>query len=317
MNSAVEISAGVFTAGSNVPVESVDLGRVTSVGTGSLSGRTIDFSFSDLDFGDYQIGVYSLSGIELIFWYLSDTISLSGAAPEVGNFSDAMSFSGPAPWGTVSGIVLLSGDWPGDRLVFVGIAPHDNPSEVLQWIVIEDDLSEGKYYFNFESIAYGQYLVGFYGYDSTTHQVDTYGAFDDPVTVAAENPYVSSVNFPSDFAGDPGTDPELGSVSGTVTFTGPLPEGLPVWVAANTIPPQVGSPPSTFQVFADQIGSDNTLDYSLGFLPDDEYSVSIFSYDIIQHQATYFGEYNGTVAIDAGNQNVTGIDFTADVSLLP
>jgi hypothetical protein len=43
--------------------------------------------------------------------------------------------------------------------------------------------------------------------------------------------------------------------------------------------------------------------------------VSIFSYDINTHQAIYFGEVANAVTI-SGAQDVTGVNFNGDVSLL-
>ena len=67
-------------------------------------------------------------------------------------------------------------------------------------------------------------------------------------------------------------------------------------------------------MFEDQL-TGSSIDFTLSFLDDDIYSVSIFAYDVTTHQATYFGEYDGTVTVSGGDSH-SGIDFTADVSLL-
>lgn len=312
-NGAVELLVGVFPNGSTTPVQSSVAGRVTS--TASLTGRTISYSFTDLEFGTYYIGVFAMNGPNPTFYYQSGTFTCSAQAQIVEGLAGQCSFSGQAPWGTVSGVTSVEGTWPDPSLVtYIGISPIDNPMAQLQHLVSESELNDGKLFYNLEGISYGTYLVGLFGYNPVTHEVTTFGAFDDPVVVNSASPNVATINFPSDFAGDPGEDPVLGQISGTVTLSGTLPAGLFYYIAANTIPPQAGSPPATYEVFEGQVNG-NTIDYTLSFLSDDTYSVSIFAYDIITHQATYFGEYDGTVTISGGDSH-EGIDFNADVSQL-
>src|SRR5690606_3052978 len=92
------------------------------------------------------------------------------------------SFSGEGPWGTVSGSTSIAGDWPAANLLtFVGISPVSSPQSVLQYSVTVSDVIDGRINYNMEGIAYGSYIVGFYGYDPVSRAITTYGAFDDPV----------------------------------------------------------------------------------------------------------------------------------------
>ncbi|MEZ5339510.1 MAG: hypothetical protein R3F46_14770 [bacterium] len=312
INGAVDLMVGVFPQGSTTPTQSSSAGHVTS--TASLSGRTISYEFSELPFGNYYIGVFA-EGATPTFYYESGSFSFNEQAQIVSGLQGQCSFSGAAPWGTVSGSTSIVGDWPTDgKLTFIGISPMSAPQNVLQYLVSESNVNDGRIHYDIEGIAYGTYLVGFYGYDPVSRQVDTYGAFDSPVTVSGSSPNVATVNFASDFAGDPGTDPQLGTITGTVSLSAALPSGLFYYVAANTIPPAQGAPPAVYEVFEDQL-SGSSIDFTLSFLDDDTYSVSIFAYDVTTHQATYFGEYDGTVTVSGGDSH-SGIDFTADVSQL-
>ncbi len=311
-NGAVELMVGVFPSGSDTPVQSSSAGRVTS--TASLADRTISYSFSDIQFGNYYIGVFA-DGASPTFYYQSGDFSFNTENQIVSGLAGQCSFSGAAPWGTVSGSTSIAGDWPtGGLLTFIGISPMSSPQSVLQYLVSESDVNDGRINYNMEGIAYGTYLVGFYGYDPVSREITTYGAFDNPVVVSANSPNIATINFPSDFAGDPGEDPQLGTITGTVSLSAALPSGLFYYVAANTIPPAQGAPPAVYEVFEGQLNG-TTIDYTLSFLDDDTYSVSIFAYDVVSHQATYFGEYEGTVDISGGDSH-SGIDFTADVSQL-
>ncbi|MCB1186552.1 hypothetical protein KDL29_05225 [bacterium] len=313
INGSVELFVGAFPSGSTNATQTSSAGRVSS--TASLSGRTITYSFTELPFGSYYIGVFADAGGSPSFYYKSGDVNCTAQNQIVSGLSGQCSFSGDAPWGTVSGSTSITGDWPAaGKLTFIGISPMSAPQNVLQFLVSESDVNDGRIHYDIEGISYGTYLVGFYGYDPVSHQVDTFGAFDNPVVVSASSPNVATVNFASDFAGDPGTDPQLGTITGTVTLSSTLPGGLFYYVAANTIPPAQGAPPAVYEVFEDQLGG-TSIDFTLSFLDDDEYSVSIFAYDITTHQATYFGEYDGTVTVSGGDSH-SDIDFSADVSLL-
>ena len=313
INGAVELLVGIFPSGSNSPVQSSSAGHVTS--TASLNGREISYNFSEIEFGNYYIGVFADAGGSPNFFYMSGDFNLHIDNSIVNDLAGQFSFSGAVPWGTVSGVTSVNGDWPGAELItYIGISPASSPQNQLQQIVSASELNDGKLFYNLEGISYGTYIVGFFGYNPVSHEVVTYGAFDDPVVVSAASPNVATINFPSDFSGDPGTDPQLGSISGTISLSGSLPSGLFYYVAANTIPPQAGSPPAVFEVNEQQV-SGSSFDYTLSFISDDTYSVSIFAYDITTHEATYFGEYAGTIVVSGGDSH-SGIDFSADVSLL-
>jgi len=316
-NGAVELKVGLFNPGTIEPFESATAGRVTSTASCSLTGRTISYDFSDVEFGNYNVGLYSEGVGSNTIYYMSEQIALSEDNANVDNADGEAAFTGPGPWGTISGFAVFSASpsFPAGLVVFVGFSPLSDPPNVQQWAVAESDLEGDKIYFNVDYIAYGDWLVGLYGYDPVTHQVTTYGAFDSPVSVTAGDPYRTNVIFAADFAGDPGSDPVLAEITGEVTFSAALPEGQFIYVAANTVPPQQGAPPATFEVKPEDVGGDLKLAYALEGLADGDYSVSIFSYNMATHQAVYFGDYPSTVTI-SGGASQSGIDFNADVSVI-
>jgi hypothetical protein len=289
---------------------------VTSAATATLSGRAIAFSFTDVEFGTYTVRLYSTSAGNPTFYFTSDPITLNASTPNVTGFSETASFTGEGPFGSVSGVALLSDDFEfpsGGELAFIGFSPVSDPQNALQWIVDSADASGNQLVFNVDGLAYGTWLVGLYGYNPQTHAVTVFGLLDDPITVNAGSPNATGAVFGADSDGDPGDDPTLGVINGTITFNGALPQGQGIFVAANTIPPQQGAPISTQEVTA---LDGRSFSFSLPLLPNDDYSVSIFSYDFATHQATYFGEYDGAVTIDDAHLTVDGIDFNADVTTI-
>jgi hypothetical protein len=316
-NGAAELNVGLFAPGGDTAVQSAVAGRLTSAATATLTGRTISFNFTEVPFGTYEVGVYS-DGAAKTFYYRSTGITLSESNHSVDDFSADASFTGPGPFGTISGSAQLSDAtaFPGDRVVFIGFSPASAPQNALQTLVAATDVNDGQIIYNGEGIAYGTWIVGLYGYNPATHEVTVYGMKDEPVVVSAASPNLAGVTFGASFAGDPGTDPELGSISGTVTFSAALPAGGSYFIAANTVPPQQGAPPAIVELNAAAVGGDNAFDYTLTPLANGEYSVSIFSYDLATHQATYFGEYDGTVTLSDVSSNPSGVDFSADVSII-
>jgi uncharacterized protein (DUF2141 family) len=313
-NGSSELLVGLFEG--ETVVETATAGRITSAANATLNGRAIAFSFTEVDFGSYTVRLYSSSAGNNTYYFTSDPIVLSASNPEVDDFSEHASFTGEGPFGSISGVALLSDDFefPGaGELAFIGFSPVSDPQNAYQWIVGSGDAEGGQLVFNIDGIAYGTWLVGLYGYNPQTHAVTVFGLLDEPVVVGAGNPNVTGAIFGADSDGDPGADPQLGTINGTVTFNGALPVGQSIFVAANTIPPQQGAPLATQEVTS---LDGRTFDYSLPLLPNGEYSVSIFSYDFANHQAVYFGEYDGSVSVTEADQTVDDADFSADVTTI-
>jgi hypothetical protein len=314
-NGAVDLQVGLFGAG-DTPVQTADAGHVTSAATATLSGRAIAFSFTEVAFGTYTVRLYSTGVGGNTYYYTGAPITLSAENPTVSNIAAHASFTGDGPFGSISGVAILSDDFafPGNGdLTFIGFSPVSDPQNAYQWIVDSGDVSNGELVFNVDGIAYGTWIVGLYGYNPTTHAVTVFGLLDNPITISASSPNATGAVFGADSGGDPGPDPTLGTINGTITFNGALPAGQSIFVAANTIPPQQGAPISSQEVTS---LDGRTFDFSLPLLPNDNYSVSIFSYDFANHQAVYFGQYDGTVTVDDAHQTINAIDFDADVTVI-
>lgn len=309
----VPLTVGLFTPGSDNPVDAVEAGHLLSAATGVVNDRTLTFSFTELALAPCVVRVYAAGQTANTFYYTSDVINLSAQAPSVMDFEGEMSFSGAGPWGSFGGVIAIAGDWPAERSVYIGVKNNTTEGRRLQWYLKEADVATGQYVYYMDNLTPGDYTVGLYGYNGATHQVDVYGEFDTDVAVE-EGLYAPGISFVSNFEGDPGVD-ALGSIAGVITLNGDLADGPYFAVAANTIPPQPGPPTGSMDVDVSLIAN-GKLEYIMSDLPYGEYAVSIFIYDTSTHQATYFGEYDSTVVVDVDNLAHTGIDFDADVSIL-
>jgi len=325
VNSSAEVAVGLFQAADNQLVASFEAGRITSeaVATGSVNGREITYDFSGLELGSYYTGIYSGEAAAPQIIWQGDPVVVNDGSPESTGRQDTASMLGNGPYGTISGVVDVAGDWPADgSLVFLGfdLNGSGNPAAYYVFEGMPSDGTAGfdgsKLIYNMDFLPYGSYTVGLYQYNPQTHAFMPLGERDVAIEVGADDPNVTNVNFPANFAGDPGEDPTLGTITGTVNFSGALPSGPKYYVAANTIPPQMGAPLSSLELPPEDVGAGGPFGYQLDGLPDGEYTVSVFAYNFQTHQATYFGDYDGTVIIDEQAQLVAGIDFDADVSIL-
>lgn len=335
-NGALELHVGLVDNATGIVAQEQTVGRVAAAATGTLNGRDITFSFGAIPFGTYKIGVYYMPAATPVYIYQSAPVTFNATNALVSNFTAHGSFTGAEPWGTISGRINLTGAWPADRIVFVGFTPTGTQN-TFQYIVHElatvgstmeytTHQADGTVVFNIAHIAYGTYDVAFFSYDPVSHIPTVCGARDVPVVVNAADANVTHVNFPADFGGDPGVDPALGSISGTLTFDGPLPAYLEtsqdfVSVAANTFPPQQGAPPSDMKIKPSLLSPTYTIEYELPDLPYGEYNVSAFVYNFATHTPVYLGWYGteanpGHVVLDAGTPHVANLDFNASVAPL-
>ncbi len=322
-NGAVELNVGLFASGSDVPAQTTVAGRVGSAASANINGFQIDFSFTEVALGTYTVRVFSpaVGGVNN-YYYTSDEFTTSSANPSKSFTDEQCSFAGEGPWGTISGVVQLQGNttFPSSPtiLTFIGFAPAATPQAALQWLVSPDEVKTGQQlFFNVDGLTYGTWVVGLFTYDvAHPGNPNMIGLFDDPVTISASDPNATGVVFPADFDGDPGIDPDLGVISGTITFNADLPAGQFISVGANTIPPQQGAPISSFDVAPGDLDENRQVSFTLPELPDGDYSVAIFVYDFATHTAVYFGEYPTAVTIADGSRNIGDIDFDADVSII-
>lgn len=321
-NGAVELNVGLFASGSDTPLQTGVGGRISSAATVSQNGRQFNFSFTEVEPGTYTVRAYGTGVGGNTYYYTSDEFTTSAASPSKSFTNEKCSFTGDGPdFGTISGIASLQGNttFPDSAsfITFIGFSPMSAPQEVTQWVVSSADVQTGnKLVFNVDGIAFGTWLVGLYVYNPVTRDFSTAGAFDTPVTITPSDDNAQGIVFPADFDGDPGADPELGVISGTVTFNADLPSGQFITISANTIPPQQGAPPASFDVVPADLDANKQVTYTLPLLLDGDYSISIYSYDFATHTAIYFGEYPTTVSIAEGSRNVGDIDFDADVSII-
>lgn len=335
-NGALELHAGLADAVTGTIVQHVSAGHVTAAATGTLNGREVSFSFDEIPFGSYKVVLYYQPGSDPVFLFQSAAMTFDASHASITGFTDSCSFTGAKPWGTISGRIALSGAWPADQLVFVGFTPQGT-TNTYQFLVNETgtvgDTTEytthqddGVVVFNVAYLAYGMYDVGLFTYDPVSHAVGVCGMRDVPITLNGQDANATHVNFPADFAGDPGVDPALGSISGTITFDGVLPAYLEtsqnfISVAANTFPPQQGAPPSDMKIKPSMLSATYTVSYELPDLPYGDYNVSVFLYDLATHMPVYLGWLGsqavpGHVVLDAATPNVSSVDFNATVAPL-
>ena len=190
-----EVGLALRFTGSDLEVENVVVGRFPATASASFFGRDIQFDFSGLFLGNYDILVYSGTGVQRQIW---DTIS--GIAPQFNGqttvVNEAISFTGPTPFGSVAGTVTLTGAWPATaRRVFIGVQPQSGP--LLYWPLEEADVVAGRLAYIVGGLSYGTYTLGLFSEDLQGNITEhgTAGA----QTISAAAPDLTAVDFPATF----------------------------------------------------------------------------------------------------------------------
>jgi hypothetical protein len=183
-------------AGTDFMVEQVDVGKVTSLAGASLFNRAIHYSFTHEFVSVYRVQVFTGDPPNRHVWFESQSVSL-GFASTTAKVDGSFNFSGPGPYGSLSGTVTLTGTWPASGSVFIGLTPAGNTSQLLRWPVDSAAASGGSLPFTVPATAYGTYSVGLYAADAqgTVHPL---GMAPGSFTISSTVHDVTGADFSAD-----------------------------------------------------------------------------------------------------------------------
>jgi hypothetical protein len=160
------LGVALFFPGTAQQVESQMIGKVPSTITAFFQSGDIQYSFSNLFVGSYEIVVFADDGVNPrrdLFRSASVTTKYNGESQA---FDTSFSFTGASPLGSAAGTVAVTGTWPAGRSVFIGVAPTNQPGVVLHWPVAQADLVGGNLAFTVPGLAVGSYRLGLYSADA-------------------------------------------------------------------------------------------------------------------------------------------------------
>jgi hypothetical protein len=193
----VDLQLGLLLGGSYV-VEQHDLGRVPSTTAAAFIGQDLHYTFSQLFVSTYNVIVFTDVGESRRYWFQSAPVTLGFASTTANHVDGAINFTGAAPYGSIAGTVVLSGEWPATDSVFIGVTPQGSSAAPLRWLVQSGDAAGGSLAYKVPDLAYGTYSLGLYEVDSHG-AVSTLGTAADSFTVAAGAPDVTAADFSAGF----------------------------------------------------------------------------------------------------------------------
>jgi hypothetical protein len=226
---------GLFRPGTNVVASYMSFNRLYSeTQDDNLNGQVAIYgqTFPDeISAGVYELAVYTTADPYLMpvpHGTQSGNILARGPNVTVDYGLDRvtiepfeLNFTGPAPYGSVSGRFLISGSslYPmTTQLVLKPTQPIPgiNPETGLLWQVGSAD-QHGQVWFTVPGLSYGGYELSYAG--NGLHDRDDTAAYASlPITISATQPEVARVEFMVSNSWQPDPKYVLGSINGTLTL---------------------------------------------------------------------------------------------------
>lgn len=308
----VDLSVGVVPAGRDECLESQVVGRFASEAQASIDGRQLGFDFAGLPLGAYNVLVFSQhpDGSHRIIYYRSRKLKLSAGAPQLSGFSEDVSLTGPPPWGSISGLLLLNG--ANDTLPELSMTVYTEQKGVFGYTFNVWDAGFGALFFTVGGLSTGDYRLGIS--EPVSHQLLGYDR--QTVSLTAREPDAAGVVLYGDFFNVP-PEGEGHFISGTAVFSGELPAGrhLAVLALDETNPQPTFSP--TYHIRPELLDDELETDYFLGWLREGDYRLAIYALDFVGGEHKLINQLDHPIPIDSQHPLDTGIIIRGDVTLIP
>lgn len=310
VNRELDLNVGVTRVGREDSVEQAALGRLVSAAAAQLNGRSISYDFSQLPAGTYTIVLYGAAGGVDDIYYRSDKVRLTGAAPEITGLSAELSLTGPPPWGTISGTLLLSGARPPslDMLLYV----TDRDDRRFQYEFNMWDADFGAMYFAVGGLALGEYTLSL----SEPAGLQPLGLLADPVALSAGRPNPDGVVLWGEFP-VPQTTAVSYSIGGKVVFSArpPVPANLAL-IAVRRDSPDLGTSP-IFHIQPELVDAGFQEGFFLTALAEGTYDLRVYALDFSGGNHQVIGGLSGPLVLEGDSQFYDRLQVPADVSLIP
>lgn len=276
-----------------------------------IDARALSFDFSGLPLSAYNILVYSETpdGDKRIY-YRSPKLKLTPDEPRINGYSEDVSLTGPPPWGTISGTLLLNG------------ANNDLPSLSL-YVYTEDrgkfryafdvwDAGFGVLFFSVGGLSTGDYRLGISDPDS----LQLLGYDPQLISITPSEPDAADVTLIGDFFNVPPSG-EGFYISGKAIFNDELPAGRYIAVLALDNNDQQLALNATYHIQPELLDEELRADYFLGWLRAGEYRLAIYALDFLNGNHTLINELNVPITVNHEHPLDTGIIIRGDVALIP
>lgn len=308
----VDLVIGVVPADQDNCLESQVAGRLASDVQTAIDGRQLSFDFDGLPLGAFNVLVYSetVDGSHRTIYYRSPKLKLTADAPQLTGFSEEVSLTGPPPWGSISGLLLLNG--ANDSLQNLSLTVYSQQRGAFGYTFSVWDAGFGALFFTVGGLSTGDYRLGIS--EPVSHQLLGYD--DSIVSLTARQPDTAGVVLYGDYFDMP-PDGEGFFIKGKAIFNGELPRGSHIAVlAVDEANPQLTLSP-TYHIRPEQLDNQLEADYFLGWLHDGDYRVAIYALDFVGGEHKLIRELDKPIRIDSDNPLITGVIIRGDVALIP
>lgn len=300
---------GAVLADQDEPVQVEPAGRFVS--QAGIDARALSFDFSGLPLSAYNILVYTQdpNGDRHVF-YRSPKLKLTLDEPRISGFSEDVSLTGPPPWGTISGTLLLNG--ANNTLPSLSLYVYTEERGKFRYTFDVWDAGFGVLFFTVGGLAAGDYHLGISDPDSL--QLLGYDA--ERISITPREPDAAGVTVVGDFFNVP--PPGEGFyISGKAIFNDELPAGRYVAVLALDAKDQLLALNATYHIRPELLDEDLEADYFLGWLRAGEYRLAIYALDFLTGDHTLINELDVPITINHDHPLDTGIIIRGDVALIP
>jgi len=312
VNRNVDIVIGVAPDGQDDCLQSSMAGRFTSEAESAIDGRRLSFDFDGLPLGAYNLLVFSQQedGTKRIIHYRSGKLKLTAENAQLTNFSEDVSLTGPPPWGTISGLLLLNG--ANDTLPQLQLAVYTEQKGALGYTFSVWDAGFGALFFTVGGLSTGDYRLGIS--DPVSHQLLGYDERN--ISLTARAPDAAGVILHGDFYSVP-PEGEGYFISGTAVFNGELPAGRHIAVLALNEDDPLPTHSPTFHVQPEYLDESLETEYFLGWLREGDYKLAIYALDFVGGEHRLISQLGKPIAVDGKHPLNTGVIVRGDVALIP
>ncbi len=329
-----EIHAGLFNPGTSVINYYLNYYQVSyDPWDVNLSGNfNLDNSIDSyiLDAGTYDLGFYAATDpVEYgqSLGYPGYVVLARGPQVKVDYSQDGVAleqmnvnFTGPGPYGAVSGRFLISGN-PGlsasPQLVFDPVQPLAGLDQVtgLVWTISTDAPPHGQAWFTVTGLSYGDYELSYAGY-SLRDRDNPLAVSSLPVTFNAAQPDKSGITFQTTNSLPEDQAWELGRIKGTLRLPAPPAPGSAYCVTASRST-SGGDSGTLGEIYdtanwiatAADFDQDSRASFDLGWLIAGTYTFTVVELGTTPEDEPVAHGPLGSATLVPGEHEVTGIEI--------
>jgi hypothetical protein len=312
INKSFDLQIGVTAHGEDQPLRTYLVGKLADEAGGGLDGRDLYFEFDELPLGAYDVILLTRleEREETRLYYRSRKIRLTADSPVDDGLIENVSMTGPPPWGTVSGTVMLSGANPGLTDLLLYLTNEDGHAFRYNFSVW--DAGFGVLYFSVGGLATGEYRFGL----TEPEYFSPIGRSDETVTITPARLDAVGLLVTGEYINIPPKGEGL-FVSGVVIFDAQLPPDAQVaLLAVAEGKGSIGTSP-VYHILPGQLDEAHEANYVLGWLQPAEYELRVYALDFVQGDHTMLGRLRKPLLVDSEHPIQTGIVVRAETGLIP